>query len=176
MHEQNTAQKKMMSIFPIRSPSMKKARVQTIIGARLQTMPTVETLKYLILWKDIIWTIPPETQRKIKAGMLLRSILSTSSSFAFLFIQSKSITIETKPRTKMSSRTPKLGVWINCSLLRVFAITMKIVDMIMKNMPLFLLSSGAASIISDVIFCNTSRFGSLDNVSSLTLINISSSF
>lgn len=49
VQEQKTATKKSTSALPILSPSKKYANPHTIIGAKLQTIPTVETLKYLML-------------------------------------------------------------------------------------------------------------------------------
>ena len=51
--EQNTVRRKSMSMLPILSCRMKYAIIQTHIGAKLQTIPTVETLKYFKLENDM---------------------------------------------------------------------------------------------------------------------------
>jgi hypothetical protein len=49
-------------------------------------MPTVEALKYLRLWKAIIYTTPPEIHLNIKVAKYFYSMSSTSIFLVRLFI------------------------------------------------------------------------------------------
>ena len=86
----------------ILSLSKKLAITQTMSGVRLQTMPTVDTLKYFKLIKEMNIDKAPCMQRKSREGRLARSTESTKTFFKFTLINAHIIRDAITPRAKVS--------------------------------------------------------------------------
>ena len=86
----------------ILSLSKKLAITHTISGVRLQTMPTVDTLKYFKLIKEIKIENAPCVHRKMREGRFARSTESTSVFFRFTLISASIIRVAIIPLQKVS--------------------------------------------------------------------------
>jgi len=97
-----TAVMQMTSLRPIFSPRIMTPKMQAMIGLRLQTMPTVDTLKKLRLLKEIYTDKPPCKHLNIKLGSILQFRGSINLLFAWLLTISKTIREQTTPRRKVN--------------------------------------------------------------------------
>jgi hypothetical protein len=98
----NTPIKVIASRTFILSLSKKLAITHTISGVRLQTMPTVDTLKYFKLIKEIKIENAPCVQRKMREGRFERSTESTRVFFRFTLISASIIRVAIIPLQKVS--------------------------------------------------------------------------
>ena len=74
----------------------------TTSGVMLQTIPTVDTLKYFKLIKEINIENAPYMHRKSRAGRLSRSTESIRTFFKFTLINAHIIRDAITPRAKVS--------------------------------------------------------------------------
>ena len=86
----------------ILSLSKKLAITHTISGVRLHTMPTVDTLKYFKLIKEIKIENAPCVHRKMREGRFARSTESTSVFFRFTLISASIIRVAIIPLQKVN--------------------------------------------------------------------------
>ena len=84
------------------SLSKKLAITHTISGVRLQTMPTVDTLKYFKLIKEIKIEIAPCVHRKRREGRLARSTESTKVFLRFTLMSASIIRVAIIPLLKVN--------------------------------------------------------------------------
>jgi len=74
----------------------------TTSGVMLQTIPTVDTLKYFKLMKEINIEKAPYVHRKIRLGRLSRSTESIKTFFKFTLINANIISDAITPRAKVN--------------------------------------------------------------------------
>jgi hypothetical protein len=86
----------------ILSLSKKLAITHTISGVRLQTMPTVDTLKYFKLMKEMKMEKAAWVLRKSKEGRLARSTESIRVFFKFVLIRANIIREAIIPRMNVN--------------------------------------------------------------------------
>jgi len=84
------------------SLSKKLAITHTISGVRLQTMPTVDTLKYFKLINEIKIENAPCVHRKRREGRFSRSTESTRIFFRFTLISASIIRVAIIPLLNVS--------------------------------------------------------------------------
>ena len=97
----NTPTRVYISCLRILSFRRKLAKTQTTSGVMLQTMPTVDTLKYFRLVKEINIDKAPYEHRKIRLGRLSRSRESIKTFFKFLLSNPNIIVDAITPRAKV---------------------------------------------------------------------------
>ena len=91
------------------SPNQTNAIIMVTGGAKLHTIPTIETGKYLIDMNAITSEAPPYMHLKIRLGRLGLSIPSHNSFFALILILSISIKNAIKPRANVIYHTSSVG-------------------------------------------------------------------
>ena len=84
------------------SLSKKPAITHTMSGVRLQTMPTVDTLKYFKLMKEMKIENAAWVLRKSKEGRFARSTESIRVFFKFVLISANIIRVAIIPRANVN--------------------------------------------------------------------------